>query len=127
MNAPVKIEAYPLPNGDITKLGLSTRALGHLEDHPTRVLRKGGRGIVEMFIHQIGRVHIDEDLTGSIADLRGDAIADGTAQLGQPAQALGGADEVGRPGEERLRGADERLVAEEGALRPADDGLERHP
>jgi len=31
MNAPIKIESYPLPNGDIAKLGLSTRALGHLD------------------------------------------------------------------------------------------------
>jgi CubicO group peptidase (beta-lactamase class C family) len=31
MNAPVKINSYPLPNGDAGKLGFSARALGNLD------------------------------------------------------------------------------------------------
>src|SRR5205814_523182 len=31
MNAPVKIESYPLPSGDVAKLGFSIPALGHLD------------------------------------------------------------------------------------------------
>lgn len=31
MNAPVKVDAYPLPAGDLAKRGIATRQIDHLD------------------------------------------------------------------------------------------------
>src|SRR3954469_7386885 len=101
--------------------------LGDLEHDAFRVPRERSGRIEEVLVHQIGRVQIDEDLSRSRGELGGHRVADSAAEVGEPAQPLGGADQIGRTRELRLRGAHEGFVTEESPVRPAHDGLERHP